>query len=100
MKLMVYIHKPHVLCLGETWLKENSKQIDLQGYKTHRKDRKNGRGGGILIATRSDIKASLVNITEAQNSIIEAQVIEIDVEQEKIKLLHITPYNKNRYKPL
>ena len=38
--------KPHIACIRETWLKENSKLLDFNGYILNRKDRPGGREGG------------------------------------------------------
>ena len=90
LKMLILKYKPHILCISETWLTKEIKTPEFQGYKNiFRKDRVNKEGGGLLILTREDIKADNIQINCRQNSIIEAQSIEITLSREKIKLLHI-----------
>ena len=44
MKLMVYIHKPHVLCLGETWLKKTVNKLISEVTKFTEKIEKTAEG--------------------------------------------------------
>ena len=91
--LLAYTHKPHILCVSETWLLQDMPTPDVRGYKeVARKDRPNRDdrvGGGLLILARDDIKAEEIDINIRQNSVIEAQAIEITLKHEKIKLLHM-----------
>ena len=82
--------KPHVCCVSETWFDDSVKTQNIAGYsKTYRKDRPNGGGGGLIMLVRDDIKTKNVNLNLHQRSIIEAHAIEVTVERNKIKLLHI-----------
>ena len=69
---------PHILCISETWLADNTRAPNFKGYtKTFRKDRPNRGGGGLITLVRDDIKADIIQINSRQNSEIEAQCIEI-----------------------
>ena len=50
-QIMCELYKPDFLCLTENWL--NSSQSDMEmnvnNYRTHRKDRGNGSGGGGIV---------------------------------------------------
>ena len=82
--------KPHIACISETWLKENSKLMDFKGYIVNRKDRPGGReGGGILFLIKEGLKFNDIQLTTVPNSIIEAQAIEVTLARDKIKILHI-----------
>ena len=90
LKILAYVHKPHLLCISETWLAQGNPTPDLIKYpKIFRKDRQNREGGGLLTLVREDIIAKEIDINTRQNSIIEAQALEITLKYEKIKLLHI-----------
>ena len=81
---------PHVCCVSETWLDENINTPVFKGYtKIYRKDRTDGEGGGIITLVRHDVKTAEVHLNTHQDSIIEAQAIEITLTQGKIKLLHV-----------
>ena len=90
LKVLAYAHKPHILCISETWLTQEKPTPDLIKYpKSFRKDRPNREGGGLLTIVREDIIAREIDINTRQDSKIEAQAIEITLKHEKIKLLHI-----------
>ena len=81
---------PHICCVSETWFDRSIDTPKYKGYtKIYRKDRIGGDGGGIITFVRHDIKTSEIHLHIHQDSIIEAQVIEITLTQGKIKLLHI-----------
>ena len=84
--------KPHIVALQETWLHNNSKAINILGYKLIRKDRTDRGGGGLLFAVREDIQYKIFPLTEQPNNTIECQAIEISVAHDKIRILNI--YNR------
>jgi len=55
--------KSDIVLLSETLLKEQHK-FYLSGYRIHRNDRNNDRGGGVAIAVKSNIKHDLLPITK------------------------------------
>ena len=84
LRMLTLKYKPHILCISETWLTQETKTPEFKGYtRTFRQDRTNREGGGLLILTREDIKVDSIQINSRQNSIIEAQGIEITLKQEK-----------------
>lgn len=48
------------MCLSETWLHNRiqTSLIDIPGYKCFRKDRKTGKGGGVVIYIRNSIECT------------------------------------------
>ena len=89
---MVNRNKPHVVCLNETWRKpemDKDKPLNFKGYKAIRKDRLQRQGGGIMFLIREDITHQHVNLTDAQNSPIEADAIEISLAHDRLKILNI-----------
>ena len=55
-KIMAYSKKPHLICISESWLKNNSKPTDLIGYHEIRKDRQGRDGGGLIILVNDNLK--------------------------------------------
>jgi Endonuclease-reverse transcriptase len=47
-------HNIHIIALCETWL-QNSDCLYIHGFEVIRKDRPDGRGGGVLLGVRKDI---------------------------------------------
>src|SRR6185437_8435865 len=61
----------HVLIGTETWLTSdinNSEIFPNQKYAIYRKDRTEGKGGGVLIAVRNDLNSSSVQIQSDNDS--------------------------------
>lgn len=52
------------LCLSETWLTKTfpSASLAMPGYKYFRQDRKNGRGGGLLIYVKDHFISKQVHL--------------------------------------
>lgn len=50
------------LCLTETWLKQTTPMsvFTVPGYQCFRRDRADGRGGGVLFYVKDDIKCERV----------------------------------------
>ena len=87
---LIYSQQPHIACISETWLTEDIKLPKINGYATTiRKDRTNRGGGGMLMLIRDDVAITYTQIDIPQNCTIEAQVIEIKLSHEKVKLLHM-----------
>ena len=91
--MLAYTEKPHVLCISETWLKEDDNTINIMGFtpidRQDRTDRERDKGGGLLTLIRDDVKAEKKALNMPQNSRLEAQLIEISVAHDKVSLLHI-----------
>lgn len=60
--------KPDLLCVQETWLRPEWDFV-LQGYTAVRRDRAEGRGGGVGIFVRTGVKYSVMNLGKEQESI-------------------------------
>ena len=57
LKVTVAIHDVSVACVSETWFKDymGNDSLNLHGFNLERKDRKNGRAGGVAYYLRSDL---------------------------------------------
>ena len=57
LKATVGIHDVSVVCVSETWFKDymGKDSLNLYGFNLERKDRKNGRAGGVACYLRTDI---------------------------------------------
>ena len=51
--------KPGIIIGTETWLDNSIKDSEIfsSGYRIHRKDRKTGNGGGVLIAAKEEFNS-------------------------------------------
>ena len=56
-------NKVDVLAISETWLNSSisNAEVEIQGYKIHRLDRKRKRGGGVCIYIRNNLKSKVLN---------------------------------------
>ena len=57
LKVTVALHDVSVVCVSETWFKDymGNDSLNLHGFNLERKDRKNGRAGGVACYLRSDL---------------------------------------------
>ena len=95
-KILAYTKRPHILCLSETWLTPTKPTPNFIGYNTKfRKDRTNGRGGGLLTLIRDDIKCEPRALIPPQGLELEVQAFDIHLAHDKVSLLHI--YNPPEY---
>ena len=62
------LHRPHVVCIQETWLDETHPEISMPGYEVcSRRDRHEGANrGGIITFKRSDFNG-LVHISNSKD---------------------------------
>jgi len=79
-KIHIYVNKPHVICLTETWLKPD-RLPNFVGYSCHHKLRDQQGGGGTAILIRNDVCTSNKEIKLYKNGYLE--------------IVAITIYNKN-----
>ena len=86
---LIYSQQPHIACISETWLTEDTNLPKINGYSTIRKDRTNRGGGGLLMLIRDDVVITHTQIDIPQACNIEAQAIEVKLLHEKVKLLHL-----------
>jgi len=54
---LVAAHDPHIIGITETWTHAGifEAEINLPGYVCYRKDKKHGKGGGVVLYVKSDI---------------------------------------------
>ena len=57
------LEMPHVISLQETWLRstQTDSEVSIAGYTIFRRDRMDGKHGGVLTYVRSDLCAATVN---------------------------------------
>ena len=91
-KITLYSKKPHIVCLCETWLKEN-RLPNFINYKPFFLCRQNRPGGGIAILVRSDICVKKIDLVDYVNSVLEVQAVTIYSNDKKLDILNI--YNPN-----
>ena len=87
----VSIQNVDIICLSETWLTPDfaNGSLNLSNYTIFRKDRDH-RGGGVLIATKSTLKAHEI-VTPGDD-----EILTLDLYNNSFKLLRIiTIYNPN-----
>ncbi len=68
LKDFVSTHDCDIVCITETWL-DNNIRFNAFGnkYNVFRQDRKDSRGGGVLLATKCHLQAKLVNSFSVNN---------------------------------
>lgn len=67
-----------IITLDETWLTESTTlaSLDRSGYDLFRSDRQNQRGGGILVYSRTNLKATRMTVIE-QSTNIECVIVRL-----------------------
>ena len=76
-----------IVCICETWLNHTVFDNEiLPNYSIFRRDRKDRTGGGILVAVKSDIKASRRSDLEREG--VELVVLELNKDHGKTALLY------------
>lgn len=58
---LIYLYQPHIICITETWFNEKV-NFSIYDYNIYRKDRPNGRGGGVAIMVKREILTSALEI--------------------------------------
>ena len=76
---LVYAENAGVVYVNETWLGSEIADLELlhAGYTIYRKDRINKRGGGVLIAVKSDL---FLSIHEYVSSVTDLEIVSVIVE--------------------
>ena len=73
-----------VIGISETWLNTTSPNLfTVEGYKEIRKDRQNGRGGGLLLFISDSLSFKPRNDLSFQSESAECLCIEVDLPKEK-----------------
>src|SRR5580692_6781056 len=76
---------PEIICLQETWLKDN-KQFSLKGYEIVRRDRKTEtHGGGVATLIKSGINFSVLEVPDN----FECIVVEVKLKTCKYTIVNV-----------
>ena len=89
-KTRLYAETPHVVCLCETWLKEN-RLPSFKNYKSFFKCREVRAGGGLAILVRNDVSVSEIDLGQYQQGLLETQSVRVyGINQHlDLSLIHI-----------
>jgi len=93
LKKYIYTTKPSIICLQETWVKDEF-QPNFINYKVFYKNR-NGRGGGIATLVRNDLIGEEKNLITYGGGGLEIQAISLYITNDKLDILNIYNPNKN-----
>ena len=88
-KISLYTTKPHVAAVQESWLKSSKDSPSFESYNLERKDRNGGKGGGILMLIRKNVKYVEKNIQIFPQGKLEVQIITIFGKQENIDVMNV-----------
>ena len=91
-KIKLYNKKPHIVCLCETWLKDNFVPTFIN-YTTYFLNRPSKQGGGIAILVRNDVPSLKKDIHLFQSGFLEVQAVTVLNLGSSIDILNI--YNPN-----
>ena len=92
-KLLLYTEKADIMCLSETWLKENKFKPKFINYSTIYRNRDKVEGGGVGIIIKRSIKYQEINLKPFKTGKLEIQAIKIFTKTEEITLINL--YNPN-----
>ena len=92
LKVKVYSSHPHVVCLCETWIK-NDRLPKFINYKTYYVNRPASSGGGIAILVRSDLQCVGKSLAPFPNGRLEIQALKIVNGRQHIDIMNV--YNPN-----
>ena len=83
--LMSLKHEFDIVCLSETWLHENNKEInDFPNYSQVHKYRENKCGGGVSILIKSSIKFRQIDALALSTDVIECIFVELRMKTSNI----------------
>ena len=75
----LYRSSPHIVCITETMLRNNNK-VKFKGFQVFRKDRAEGRGGGIIILIKNGFSAVENNIDIMENGHLEVLSVRVKLD--------------------
>ena len=93
-KLHIYITKPHIICLTETWLRD-SREPHLVNYTPYFKHRESSTGGGLAIFVRNDLMVINKCLDIFEEGKLEIQALTVVSKLEKIDIMNIYNPNEN-----
>ena len=73
-KIKLYSNRPHVVCLTETWIKDNREPCFIN-YSKYLCNRETGQGGGLAILIRNDLINAKKDVTPFPNGYLEVQAV-------------------------
>ena len=91
-KVNIYCYKPHVICLTETWLKDNRKPSFIN-YSSYLINRNGGSGGGIAILIRNDLMFRKKDLVPYVNGKLDIQAVTIYSNKKYFDIMNL--YNPN-----
>ena len=72
LEAVAYEKQPDLILITETWAKDKHSigEVNLKGYDSHRKDRRNTeRGGGCIIYAKSELKTVMLeDLTKTEDT--------------------------------
>lgn len=94
LKKYIYIRKPEIVCLQETWIKAEYLPAFIN-YSVFFKNRP-GRAGGLAIITRNDLVSEELELQAFQNGKLEIQRVKIKLQNGRRNFIEIVNlYNPN-----
>ena len=93
---LVSDNKVDVLAISETWLNSSilNAEVEIQGYRIHRLDRKYKRGGGVCIYVRNNLKSKVLkDLSYISNLGLHQLWVQIQLNKNKSIIVCVT------YKP-
>ena len=85
MKHEIHSKNYDIIILTETWLNSNTlnKDLNLKNYTIYRKDREEGKGGGVLNAVKSKLMSKQMSICKS----MEALLVKVKLKKQQINIL-------------
>ena len=93
-KYHIYINKPHIICLTETWIRP-PREPQLINYSPFFHHRLSSTGGGLAFYIRNDIMCLEKPLNKFENGKLEIQAVTIISNNDKIDILNLYNPNEN-----
>ncbi len=93
----VALKKPSIICITETWLTSEVQNLELLSdseYSVYRRDRPQGRGGGVLTAIHNSIKSKIREDLNSGN-ILHNEILVVELKLPKLPKIALV----NMYRP-
>lgn len=87
-KLYLYVVKPHLVCISESWLVAGCKPSFIN-YVVYRSDRLVGRGGGMMLLCRADVSHSTIALRPFPGFHLECQALRLSFQSGVVEVLSI-----------
>ena len=79
--------KPHLICLTETWLKPNIRNLKFKNFDILRNDRLNINGGGVAILIRKELNYKAIPLVYFQNGNLECLATSVNFKHFPVDIL-------------